>query len=248
MERADLMKDTIRFYDKESSIYKKKRYPDKITSYTQYIFKKRLNLFLTLLMSIKDEVPEGASILEIGCADGVVLSKVESKFPNMFSKIVGTDISQGMIEQAKKDNNNPNASFYLRDNLPQEKFDMILELGVHVYDLEDEIRYINLYSKDNSYLFYSCAGQKSLFSKFKLKGNLYAEGYKSYKDNEIILKDKFYLKAHVPYGLFVPKLWMFPWLGRLLQPIFDFVFQKITPELFHEKIYLLQNNIQEPKP
>jgi hypothetical protein len=97
--------------------------------------------------------------------------------------------------------------------------------------------------KDSSYFFFSCASRKSLFSKFKLKGNLYAEGYKSYADNESIIKNKFTIVASTSYGLFVPKLWAVPFIGRLFQPIFDFVFQKITPELFHEKIYLLKKKI-----
>ncbi|CAN5164530.1 hypothetical protein BH11PAT1_BH11PAT1_1500 [soil metagenome] len=239
MKREDLIQDTVNFYNTESSIYRKKRYPKKITSYVQYLFKRRFIILLSFLENIKNDLP-AASLLEIGCADGIIIESIEKRFPDLFTKLVGTDISSEMIHQAKINNSNSKMSFYLRDNLPHYQYNIILELGVHVYNLEEEIKYTNSFLKKNSYFIYSAAGKNSFHTKFKLKGNEYAEGYMSYFDTELILRNHFEIKMSIPYGLFVPKLWALPLIGRILQPVFDFIFLRILPEFFHEKIYLLK--------
>gem|GEM_PF-1386338 len=234
--------DTVDFYDEESSKYSIKRYPKTTRSYTQFLFKKRLEIFLNLLEKVESSLPEDATILEIGCADGVVLSAVERRFPKKFSSLVGIDISPNMIEVAKIKNTNERASFLLRQDLPNKKFDVVIELGVGAYEYVDEWKFVTNLLKENGSYFYSLAGSQSLFTKIKNRNAPYIKYYKTYKGYESILSEYFSIKKTQVYGLFIPWLWKIPFVGRLLQPIFDFVFQKITPELFHEKIYLLQNN------
>lgn len=233
-------KETIDFYDKESGHYTNKRYPKLIESYTQYVFKRRLDIFLAYLEKIENDLPPNASVLEIGCADGVVFKAIEEKFPNRFLKLIGVDISPKMIVEAQNHNTNKCASFIIRDELKPEKFDLIIELGVHPYSLNSELEYVNSVLNSDGFYFYSGVGRNSIFVNLKLKGQPYLKDYKTYKQYENIFKKQFLLNMNTPYGFFVPKLWSVPLMGRLLQPIFDCLFRKITPELFHEKIYCLK--------
>jgi SAM-dependent methyltransferase len=235
-----MIQDTVDFYEKESGHYTAKRYPEITTSYTQYLFKKRLKIFLVFLIKIEKDLPQNATILEIGCADGVLFKAIEEKFPNRFSKLVGTDISPKMIEEARRQNTNTRASFCLRDELRPEKFDLVIELGVHPFDLDGELNYVSGYLNSKGYFFYNLGGLKSLYARFKLKDKPYIKDYKTYSLYEKFLSKYFSIEASQVYSLFIPWLWKIPFVGRSLQPVFDFVFRGITPELFHEKIYLLK--------
>jgi len=237
-----LTEDTVEFYNKESAVYTQKRYPKKLLSYSQYIFKKRLAIFIDMLETIEKQLPQDATLLEMGCADGVLFKAIEKKFPGRFSKLVGADISTRMIDEAKNQNNNSRASFYLRDKLPIDTFDLAIELGVHTYDLDAEAQYISGYLKQTSYFMYSAAGGQSLHTRFKLRGNQYALGYMAYDVNDRILENSYTIKASKVYGLFVPKLWKFPSIARVLQPVIDVIFERFVPELFHEKLYVLVKN------
>ncbi len=234
------MKDeTINFYDKESGIYTAKRYPNHVESYTQYIFRTRLNILLSFLKKSKQVIPINSSVFEIGCADGVVFKSLEGSFPHRFSKLVGVDISPGMIAEATKQNTNKNTSFTLRDAAPADQYDIVLEIGVHVYNLDAELAYVSQFLKPNGYFVFSAAGGKSLYKKIKMRDKEYSKDYLVYSSLEKVLQRYFTIEDSAVYGLFVPKLWQVGALGRFLQPIFDGVFQFI-PELFHEKIYLLR--------
>jgi len=232
--------ETINFYDKESGIYTVKRYPNQIESYTQYIFRRRLNILLSFLKKSEQVIPINSSVFEIGCADGVIFKFLEESFPHRFSKLVGVDISPGMVAEATKQNTNKNASFILRDTAPVERYDMVLEVGVHIYDLEAEIAYIAQFLKPHGYFVYSAAGGSSLYKKIKMRDKEYSKDYLPYSSAEEVIKKYFSIEDSVVYGLFVPKLWQIPALGRFFQPIFDWIFQFIAPELFHEKLYLLK--------
>jgi SAM-dependent methyltransferase len=232
--------ETIDYYDKASSGYSDIRYKGITKSFSQYLFKKRRDLFLTLLEGVEKNIPQNATILEIGCADGVLFKAIEEKFPNRFSKLIGMDISPKMIEEATKQNINHKASFFLKDDLPFDKFDVVIELGVHPFDLDTELSYASEHLKTKGYFFYNLVSSKSFFVKIKLKDKYYVKDYKTYYFYEQFLKKYFVTIRTKVYGLFVPKLWSIPFIARFIQPAVDFVFGHIVPELLHEKIYLLQ--------
>ncbi len=235
-----MIQDAVEFYDKESGHYTTKRYPKVTLSYTQYVFKKRLEIFLNQLAEIEKNLPRNATVLEIGCADGIVFKAMEQRFPNRFVKMIGIDVSPKMISEAKKTNTNPRANFFLRNDVKSEKFDLIIELGIHPYDINGELEYVNDHLNSNGHYFYSAVGRKSAFVGLKLKREKYLDDYKSYKKYEEIFSKYFSVEKGEVYGLFIPKLWTTPFLGRNLQSIFDLIFKELFPELFHEKIYMLK--------
>lgn len=235
-----MTKKIVDFYDKESTGYTQKRYPVITESYTQYIFKKRLAVFLSFIESVIDDLPQDISMLEIGCADGIILKAVEERFPNRFSKLVGVDISPGMIKEAKDSNKNPRASYFLRDELISEKFTLVVELGVHPFDLAGELSFVNSHLQSGGYFFYDLVGLKALYTRIKLKGEYFVSDYKTYKNSDTELSSVFTIVKASVYGFFVPKIWSRPSFARVIQPIVDAIFQNISPELFQEKIYLLK--------
>jgi hypothetical protein len=87
---------------------------------------------------------------------------------------------------------------------------------------------------------YSSAGKNSLHAKIKLTDKKYAEDYLSYPEYEAIISKYFNVVSSEIYGLFIPKLWVFPRLARKIQPTLEIMFRRILPNLFHEKIYLLK--------
>ena len=71
------MKD-VNFYDKESGTYSDKRYPKIVSSYNQFFFTERLRIVLKMLDKNISE-KKNLSLLEIGCADGIVIENGEVK-------------------------------------------------------------------------------------------------------------------------------------------------------------------------
>lgn len=242
---------TIDFYNTKSGDYSATRYPKITENFVQYMFKKRLELFLKFLEKIEKDLPLDATILDIGCADGVTFKIIEEGFPGRFAQMVGMDISPKMIETAKRQNNNPRAQFFLKNELPDQKFSIIVELGVHPFDLNKELVYATKHLSNNGHFFYSVVGSRSLHVKrnlsntnflneYKARGDNYLEDYMMYKDYESFFKKFFSIVARRGYSIFVPKLWKLPIIGRIFQPLFDSAFRLILPELFHERIYLLK--------
>jgi SAM-dependent methyltransferase len=237
------IEETTDFYDKESIQYSQKRYHGVTESYYQYLFKGRLALFLKSLSSVLSGLPEDASLLEVGCADGVVLRAIEETFPKRFSKIVGVDISPKMIEQSVACNRNHKAHFCLREQLPPEEFDTVIELGVHPVSLVGELLSARAHLKSGSYFFYDLAGRHSLHSRFKLKGVSYVNDYRSYREYDKVIAEHFEIISTKNYGFFIPKLWAFPRIARILQPIIDWCLCPLFPELSHEKMYILKKKV-----
>ncbi len=230
--------DTINFYDSESSQYTKKRYDGKTESYFQFLFKRRRQILLGFIGSLK---PVDWRLLEIGCADGVLLKKLVQKFPEGFKSLVGIDISPKMIDKAIETTKNPIVTYHLRDEEKdsESKYDLILELGVHVYNLEEEMLFVSKKLPRDRYFIYSAASRNSIHARIKLKDKEYLKDYMSYDGYEKILRKYFRIVSSKPYGLFIPKLWAFPALARIVQPIVDALLRNVIPSLFHEKIYLL---------
>jgi len=224
------------FYDKESSSYSQKRYGTAPISYTQFFFQERLGIVLGLV----EKYQKGGLLIEDGCADGVVIQSVFARFGDVFTQGIGLDISPGMIVEAQKLNKNSKLSFSLKSGLsPEVRADVLLAVGfVSPGIFEDEFSFVKKHLKKDGVLILSLVSRNSIHARLKLRGKEIANDYWDFKKYEEFLSKDFIIKESVPYGMFVPKLWAFPRVARVLQPVFE-VFFKFFPSLFHEKLYVL---------
>ncbi|MBX4195343.1 methyltransferase domain-containing protein [Candidatus Parcubacteria bacterium] len=231
----------VAFYNQESTTYSSRRYEGETDTYTKFFFRKRLDIIISYIKNYIVSL-ESPSILDVGCADGIVIKKIEGKFPGKFKKIVGIDISPEMINEARKRNNSENVSFYIRGEEPQNHdFDAVMEVGFLYKPLfESEFSYAKSQLRTGGYFICSIPNKYSTQAMIKLRDKKYYEDYMSYRNYEKILRQHFTIVKKVPCGLFIPKLWSFPVLARIIQPIIDSLFIYIAPELYHEKIYLLR--------
>lgn len=228
------------FYDKESSKYSGKRYGTSPRSYSQFFFQERLKHVVALVgKHVRGKT--GQVLIEDGCADGVVAQAVYKRYPQVFSKVIGTDISPGMIEEAKNLNKIPELSFFVKRELPFEiKANIILAVGfVSPGIFEDEFSFIRDHLAVSGIIIVSLVAGNSLHAHFKLKDKEIAQDYLSFKEYETFLRKDYVILDAVPYGFFIPKLWAWPVLGRILQPIFEIV-GRIFPALFHETLYVIK--------
>ena len=117
---------------------------DSIASEYDYWKKKNSYYYDTIIEFVSRIVPEGSTVLEIGCATGSILSAIKP------SRGVGVDLSSEMIKIASA--KYPEYSFY---SLPieklqlDEKFDFILMIDVvdHVYDVMDVFEQVHKFCK-----------------------------------------------------------------------------------------------------
>lgn len=237
-------KETIvDYYNKESTQYSKKRYEGVLSTYTQYLFRKRMSIFFNYINYIKSKINKNIDLFDIGCADGVVLFNTDNKFNDFIKLYDAVDVSSSMVEVANKNKINNKFNFYLRGQEPNKKYDLVTELGVHISDPDSEYQYVkNKLNNNNSYYIFSVSSKDSLHTFFKLKNDVKAKHYidlKSFYSTEEILRKYFNIIKKTPYGLFIPKLWTIPLIGSLIQPIIDNVFIYLIPGLFHETIYLV---------
>ncbi|MFA6459141.1 MAG: class I SAM-dependent methyltransferase [Candidatus Paceibacterota bacterium] len=238
--------EIISFYNKESESYSRKRYLGAPKSYTQYFFQNRLAITLRLLAKYVSGKKD-MKLIDIACADGVMTRAVSQRFPENFSALVGTDISIDMIETAKRITTDPKISFFVKDNqvFPnagmEGSFDIALGLGYLAPAIyEGEMAFLKQYIKKDGIYMTSLAAHDSIHARLKLRDAEYRKDYVSYAKYEIMLRKHFHIIKKIPNGLFVPKLWAIPVLGRTLQPLADIVFRHIIPGLFHEMIYVLR--------
>ena len=235
-----MLKDTV-FYNKESGVYSLKRYPSTSTEFSHFLFKDRLRLTLRLLTPLVAKV-DGATLLEIGCADGVVISAIYKTFPSL-RVLVGEDVSPKMIEVARNNHRADHINFRLRDDSLNQtkKYDFIIEIGVMNYtDINKDLLNIKNKLSASGYAILSIVGKDSISNRLKPgeKGFANLMPYAQYRD---LIKDKFEIIDMVSVGLFVPHLWKVPVLARLVQPVIDFLFRRVWPDLFHEQLYLVRN-------
>lgn len=227
------------FYNQESTRYSSKRYPSVAENYVQYFFKKRLALVLSILEeNFKHQA--GLSLLEIGCADGVVLREISEKQSNIFSKLIGIDTSDGMISEAKVITVDDKINYFVRGEEPLNiKYDVVLEVGVANYaNIDEELIYAKNNLKTDGIYILSLAGQGSI-NAFWGKGAGY-NNFLSYQDYEKKIKQYFEIKKIIPVGLFVPLIWKNKKLGYFVQNVFEKMF-RLFPGLYHEKIFLLKD-------
>jgi len=225
------------FYDKESINYSENRYLSKPNTYNKFFFQNRLNIILKMIDKyIKYQ--KNQTIIEDGCADGFVIKNIINKYKSNFSSAIGIDISPGMIDKAKS-NTNQMVKYYIKDNFNENiKADIFLAIGfVSPGIFHNEFDFINLYTRDNSIVVLSLPSNNSLFA--RLKGREIHKDYWDFNKYEEFIKKKFEILDSKAYGLFIPKLWAFPRLAMILQPIFENLFSPLL-NLFHEKLYILK--------
>ena len=240
-------KDT-EFFDKESPIYSAKRYVEAPTNYTQYFFGRRLKVILDMVAEIAEEsrakvaMPEQKlSLLEVGCADGIIMKKIAQDFPTKFASMTGIDISPKMIDVAKRDPELAGMTFMERKDFvsPAGK-DVIIEIGTANYaDIHEELSFASSNLVTNGFYILSLDGKGSIWS-WLVKGKTGYNNFLSYKEYERLISENFEILKVAPVGLFILGIWKVPALARVIQPIKEAVNAKIFPGLFHEKVYLLR--------
>ena len=231
------MKDT-NFYNTESAVYSAKRYPKLATTFTQFFFKERLRVTLTLLQKYM-QGKGSISLLEIGCADGVVARAIWQRFGVKLSPFEAIDLSPKMIEVAKCSNTDTPITFEVRSGVALLKnYNCIIEIGVLNYlTLEEELASVRSALLPKGVYVCSISGKSSLQTSLKgEEGFMHLLSYKQYEEK---FNKMFTIITAVPVGLFVPWLWKVPALARLVQPIVDISILWIAPNSAHEKIYVL---------
>jgi trans-aconitate methyltransferase len=223
------------FYNAESAAYSARRYPAHAATFTQFFFKERLRLTLEILSTY---IQGGESLFEVGCADGVVVRAIHTRFPGL-SSIEATDLSPDMITVAKRLSRDAPIQFSVREGsiLPSPR-DIILEVGVLNYT-DEEADFKAVYDALSSNGIYICSlsGRSSL--QHVLKGPGEYRHLKSYKEYETELKKFFIVKKVIGVGIFAPWLWKLPSVARIAQPVFETFARILFPSLMHEKIYVL---------
>lgn len=115
------------------------------------------------------ELPEKASILELGCGDGTLWKKNFNKIP-IDLDITLTDFSQGMIKDAKKNLGTKSKRFKFEQvdvqNIPFEdcNFDVVIanHMLYHVIDKEKSFKEIQRVLKPNGYFYASTIGKNHM--------------------------------------------------------------------------------------
>lgn len=228
------------FYDKASVDYSKKRYEGAPQSFIQFFFQRRLKHVLWLVGKYCKE-KNNQILIEDGCADGIVARAVGESYKENFTKIIGTDISPGMIERACSLNKNPIASYLVKSEIsPDVKADVLLAVGfVSPGIFTNEFDFIKKHLESEGICIISLASKNSPYARLKLKDKEITSDYWTFKKYEEFLAKDFTITDSIPYGLFIPKLWALPFLARRIQPILEVVF-KPFPILFHETLYVIK--------
>lgn len=230
-------------YDNASESYSESRYFGRVDSYIKYLFATRQARIIDFFRLIYGR-QEILSVFEVGCADGALFRRLQDVFPDKLSRLAGVDISQKMLDVARRETAGVlTPDFYLRGREPEDpdkRYDVVVETGVHIENLESELAYIQSHLVKQGYTVISLASSKSLFTRFKLTDKAYVRDYLSYKRYREMLEKHFKILGSKSYCLFIPKLWAIPILARLLQPALDHLLAPFVPELFHEKLYLLR--------
>jgi SAM-dependent methyltransferase len=231
--------ETKKFYDKESTMYSGKRYTVKNT-YVQYFFQTRLNVVKKFLKKIL--INDRKTVLDIGCADGVVTRDIFDSFERNIDHMVGVDISSLMISTARQITQSKyKIEYKMKEELTEKDFDIVLAMGyMSLPILEEEIVYLKKHIKTNGIYILTMAGNSSLHAILKVRGKPYFDDFNSYDKYEDALSKHFDILAKRPVGLFIPKLWSVPFIARYLQPFFDSIFRFVVPNLYHEKVYILK--------
>jgi SAM-dependent methyltransferase len=226
------------FYNAESERYSRKRYPKRAVDYVQAFYLRRLAIVIALVRPL---VRAGRlSVLEIGCADGIVLRRLLASMPGSFSSLAGVDSAPRMIDAARELSAGLPIDFSVRECTLVPR-DLVLEVGVlnYVPNLKEELAALSGAIAPGGHAIISVAGTGSLWQRLKREGGGFAH-FRPYGDYEATIRAQFSILACQPVGLFIPHLWKVPAIARLVQPACETIFAPFLPEFFHERIYLLR--------
>jgi len=155
--------------------------------------------------------------------------------------VIGTDISSEMIEEAKKRNTGTNTSFCVRNELRDNQYDYVLEVGFLTKDLlKDEFEFSRNNLKNTGYYICSLPQKDSLRMLLKVKGKEFKKNNLSAREYEILLNQNFKIIKKDTYGLFIPYIWKIPRIARVMQPLIENIMKPFLSMYYHESIYLLQ--------
>jgi SAM-dependent methyltransferase len=231
------MRDTD-FYNLESTQYSHKRYPKVANSYLQFFFIRRLAITKEYVRRVAGE-RKNLSLLEVGCADGVITRALAAAFPQNFIKLCGIDIAPAMIEAARKFNSDPRVGFMLRDQYKGDPVDVVVETGVVNYgSFDEEIAFAAKHLKPGDHYILSVAGNNSVYARLKYDTGL--KDFRPYRVYAELIDKEFEVVSETGVGLFIPYLWRIPALARPLQTFFDWLLGPLWPGLCHEKMYMLK--------
>ncbi len=234
-----MIKDSS-FYNKESTVYSSKRYPQKVTNYTQYFFTQRLEL---LVKSIKKLSDISGSVCEVGCADGVVIRRIYDEFKDRFSVYNAYDTASQMVKEGKAHNGGRLINFFERNTdvyAPSHSLNLIIEVGVINYtDSSKELALASSALMPSGYFIISLAGKKSLWDLFR-KGETGFTDFKTYPEYRSLIGKDFVVVEEIPVGLFIPVIWRFPRIAFFVQQTAEKFVKTFAPELFHEIIFVLK--------
>lgn len=229
------------FYDEESKNYSRRRYPKVATNYIQFFFTRRRKLVLKLLSEVVQRTEAPRSLVEIGCADGILLRSIQERMPKVFDQLVGIDIAEGMITVAKDATDDPAISYEVRKEfIPNRKFTVAMEIGVGELTLktETEAEWAATQLVPGGYFLCGFAGRDSIVARLD-KAAAHREHLNTYATYETALRKYFSIVGVRAYGLYVPFIWRIPFLARIVQPMAEIV-GAVFPDLCHEQVYLLQ--------
>jgi len=121
------------------------------SGFTNYSDIKRLKFILN---SLKENVPEGGSVLDVGCGNGIITRSLgKAGF-----KVNGIDISNKAIEKAKASNDLPNVNFNVISAeelaISQQKYDCVIcsEVLEHLYQPQDLLKILYQSLEENGIL------------------------------------------------------------------------------------------------
>ena len=234
------LEKTISYYDEASLDYAARRYETAPISYIQYFFQRRLALLFLAGEFLQKNTPGGFKVLDIGCADGYVLRRFYEQFPALLSQGCGMDVSAAMIENAREKSSNTPLTYCLRGEEGSGPFDLVTRLGVHVVDLAKEVDYIKERLSHDGYFVFTISTRRSVHAFLKVRHQPYFADFKTFPEYEKILAESFDILKIYPYGFFIPKLWAFPKIARIVQPWLEKILVLFLPNYFHEKMYLLK--------
>ncbi len=229
------------FYNESSALYSESRYPRVARSYNQFFFKKRLDVTIRALANMISHF-KSPSLLEVGCADGIVLRKAHEEFGDSISSYEGIDVAPAMVEAAKTKNTNLPIRFDIRkvDAGFPGTHDLIIEVGVLNYaGFNADVKFAREALSSSGYYICSVAGRNSLWDRRMKEGSRFKD-FMTYGEYESEIKKSFEVVTVKPVGLYLPLIWRFPALARMIQPVAEALVSPIAPNAFHEKVYILK--------
>lgn len=209
-------------------------------SYVQFFFKRRLAITKSYIRQIVQEKSTPLTLLEVGCADGIIIRSIEKEFPTAFSALVGIDIAAEMVEEARRQNVFSNVEFFTRDAYQEvSPVDLIIETGVINYaNFEEEMAFAHVHLKTGGHYLFSIAGTGSIRNRLKQEGSF--ADFRSYREYDRLVRMHFTVRGVQGCGLFIPYIWRVPVLARIIQGVLDPMVGWLLPSLCHEKVYLVE--------